>query len=498
MKTVLFSIVVATFFAISLTSISQNVNPNKLQEQTINTQHELLINNEKFSFQATAGTILLKDKKQNPTASIFYVAYTSSSKDYSRPITFAFTGGPGSSSVWLHLGLLGPKRVVMGDKGELLPPPHQLIDNEYTILRQSDIVFIDPVGTGFSKSNDTIPAEKFYGIDEDIQSIGEFIRLYLLKNKRFSSPKFIIGESYGGLRATGLTTFLQDKYGIYLNGIMMISPFMNGLINNFSPGNDLPYITTLPYYTSTAWYHKKLKNNLQSDFTATLKKSEKFAQNDYALALLKGNTISESEFNIVATQLSEFTGLSVDYIKRKRIRITPLEFGKKLLEKERLVLGRFDSRYSRPEIPIDGVIDYSIYSEPSATIVDGPFSTTLYEYLYIDLNYKTNVRYNIDNFESGKKWNFSKFKGRSIYMGDHLRKSLVKNPYLKVFVATGYFDGATPYSNIKFDFDHIQFENNSKANVTIKYYDAGHMMYIDKAQLIKLSEDLNQFIKSAY
>ncbi|WP_430811925.1 MULTISPECIES: S10 family peptidase [unclassified Carboxylicivirga] len=469
----------------------------ELKEQTVKTKHKLVINNSTLNYTATAGTIILKNKDQKPAASIFYVAYSLDDNITNRPVTFSFNGGPGSSSFWLNLGILGPKRVKMSDNGRSTPPPYHLIDNIYSVLPNTDLVFIDPVGTGFSIALDPTSQDFFYGIDEDIQATAEFIRLYLSKNNRFNSPKLIIGESYGGFRACGVTSFLQNEYGLYINGIMLISPFTNDILTWDSPGNELPYMTTLPFYTATAWFHNKLNDDLMPDLFSTIKKSETFAHNELALAIIKGNNLSESELNSLALNLSEFTGLDVEYLKSKKLRISTKMFYDKLLEKEGLMIGRYDSRLTRRINPTDSWSNYAIY-DPSTTFMDGSYSSTFFQYLKTDLNYPDDRQYITFNSSIANRWKLGKFKGRPIYLGEDISRALIKNPFLKIFVAAGYYDGATPFSVTNYCFDHIHFEENTKDNVTIKYYEAGHMIYNDQTQLQKLSEDLNQFIKSAY
>ncbi len=484
-------------FCLSLVLAQEDKRSPELKEQTIKTKHKLIIDNSAHNYTATAGTIILKDKKQNPLASIFYIAYTLDDSTANRPVTFAFNGGPGASSLGLNLGILGPKRVEMSKNGDLLPPPYHLVDNIYSVLPNTDLVFIAPVGTGFSMADKSTTEDAFYGIDEDMQATAEFIRLYLSKNNRFNSPKLIIGESYGGFRACVVTSFLQNEYNVYINGIMLISPFTNDILTWDSPGNELPYMTTLPFYTATAWFHNKLNDDLMPDLFSTIKKSEAFAQNELALAIIKGNNLSQTELNNLAIRLSELTGLDVEYLKSKNLRISTKMFYDKLLEKDGLRMGRYDSRLTRPINPTDNSASDALY-DPSITIMDGPYSTTFYQYLKTDLNYLDERQYITFNSSISAHWKSGRFEGRPIYLGEDISRALIKNPFLKIFVAAAYYDGATPFSVTTYCFDHIHFEENTKDNVTIKYYEAGHMMYIDQTQLQKLSENLNQFIKLSY
>src|SRR5882724_4968427 len=293
------------------------------EEKVVQTKHSLKISGQEIKYTATAGTILLKLEDGTPKASIFYVAYTKDdvSDASQRPLTFSFNGGPGSASVWLHLGLLGPRRVQMGDAGALLPPPYKLVDNDVSLLDISDLVFIDPVSTGYSRAVPGEAPKQFHGVEEDVQSVADFIRLYATRNKRWSSPKFLAGESYGTTRAAGLSGYLQQRYGMYLNGIVLISAILNFETAEFDAGNDLPYILYLPTYTAIAWYHKKLPADLLGDLRKAVEESRKFAVGEYADALMAGDAFPASRRGEIMQKLARLTGLSPDYIDRTNLRI---------------------------------------------------------------------------------------------------------------------------------------------------------------------------------
>jgi carboxypeptidase C (cathepsin A) len=340
----------------------QKEKETKPQEITSKTQHSIIIDGNKLEYTVTAGTIILKEENvengEVAKASIFYIAYTLDGVENSadRPVTFSFNGGPGSSSVWMHLGLLGPKRVLFDDDGNPLPPPYKLIDNEFTLLSHTDLVFIDPVSTGYSR---TVPKEKpdqFHSLKKDVESVGEFIRLWTTRNNRWSSAKFLIGESYGTTRAGGLSEFLQARYGMYLNGIMLVSSILNFITARFTPGNDLPFILFLPTYAATAWYHKKLSPELQKDLGKTLAQVEEFASGEYTLALMKGNRLSEGERQQIIEKLAYFTGLSKEYVDKTNLRIDIHRFTKELRRSEGITVGRLDSRYTG--FDKDGVGEY--------------------------------------------------------------------------------------------------------------------------------------------
>ena len=329
------------------------------RDEIVVTRHSTTIGGQRVEYAVSTGRIVLREELEKggdnagesegekPRASIFFIAYTREGIDdpATRPITFSFNGGPGSSSVWLHLGVLGPRRVLMDEIGDQLPPPYRLVDNEYSLLDVTDLVFVDPVSTGFSR---VVPGEKarqFHGIKRDIESVGDFIRLYLSRYRRWSSPKFLVGESYGTTRAAGLSGYLQERHGMYLNGIMLVSSILDFQTASFTAGNDLPYILFLPTYTATAWYHKRLAAGLQRDLKTALAEAERFALGDYALALLQGATLPADRRAAIAQRLSALTGLSVEYIERTDLRIEIHRFVKELLRDQRRTVGRLDSRF---------------------------------------------------------------------------------------------------------------------------------------------------------
>src|SRR6266513_4792360 len=298
------------------------------EEKVVQTKHSLKIGGQEIKYTATAGTILLKLEDGTPKASIFYVAYTKDDVNdpSQRSLTFSFNGGPGSSSVWLHLGLFGPRRVQMGDAGSLLPPPYKLVDNDVSLLDISDLVFIDPVSTGYSRAVPGEAPQQFHGITPDVESVADFIRLYATRNKRWSSPKFLAGESYGTTRAAGLSGYLQQRYGMYLNGIVLISSILNFETAKFDTGNDLPYILYLPTYTAIAWYHKKLAADLQGDLQKAIEESRKLAVGEYADALMVGDALPRARRSEITLKLARLTGLSPDYIDRTNLRIEITRF----------------------------------------------------------------------------------------------------------------------------------------------------------------------------
>src|SRR6266436_2309181 len=351
--------------------------PPAPEEKIVQTKHAVKIGGQEIKYTATAGTILLKLEDGTPKASIFYVDYTKDDvNDASqRPLAFSFNGGPGSASVWLHLGLFGPRRVQMGDAGTLLPPPYKLVDNDVSLLDISDLVFIDPVSTGYSRAVPGETPQQFHGITPDVESVADFIRLYTTRNKRWSSPKFLAGESYGTTRAAGLSGYLQQRYGMYLNGIVLISSILNFETAEFDAGNDLPYILYLPTYTAIAWYHKKLPADLQSgEVQKAIEESRKFAVGEYADALMTGDVLPSARRAEIMQKVARLTGLSPDYVDRTNLRIEIQRFTKELLRSERRTIGRIDARFTG--IDRDAAGERPEF-DPSIAAIIGPYSGML-------------------------------------------------------------------------------------------------------------------------
>lgn len=471
------------------------------QERTAVTRHTVVIGGQEISYTATAGTLILREENDKegkgaaPKAEIFYVAYTRDDAvdAGARPLTFSFNGGPGSSSVWLHLGVLGPRRVPMPERPVLPPPPYGLVDNEHSLLDVSDLVFIDPVTTGYSR---TIPEEKpeqFHDFKKDIESVGEFIRLYTTRYRRWRSPKYLIGESYGTTRAAGLSGYLQERHGMYLNGIMLVSSILNFQTAHFDPGNDLPFILFLPTYAATAWYHHQLAPELQQDLAATLREVEDFAQGPYALALMKGDALPDAERAEVAAQLARYTGLSREYVEQTNLRINIYRFVKQLLRHQRRTVGRLDSRYTG--IDRDAAGDEVEY-DPSYAAIQGPFTAALNDYLRSELNFESDLPYEILT-ERVQPWRYEQHQNQYVNVAETLRKAMCLNQHLKVFVANGYYDLATPYLATVYTLNHMALDASLRGNLTLGYYEAGHMMYVHGPSLARLKGDLARFVVSA-
>ncbi len=477
------------------------------QDQIVESKHAIVLGGQEITYTVTTGTIVLKEESEKkgeqagesegekPKASVFFIAYTRDDvpERTTRPLTFSFNGGPGSSSVWLHLGVLGPRRVSMGDVGSLLPPPYRLVDNEYSLLETSDLVFVDPVSTGFSRPVMGEKAKEFHGFKKDIASVGDFIRLYTSRYQRWTSPKFLIGESYGTTRAAGLSGYLQDRHGLFMNGIMLVSAILNFETAEFDPGNDLPFCLFLPTYTASAWYHKKLEPRLQKDLRATLREVEDFAAKEYVLALMKGSSLPAGERTRLVNRLARYTGLAPEYIERTELRINIHRFTKELLRSEHRTIGRLDSRFTG--IDRDSAGERHEF-DPSLAAITGPYTAALNDYVRRELNYETDLPYEVLNPQV-LPWSYSEFENRYVNVAETLRKAIATNPFLKVFVANGYFDLATPYFATQYTFNHLGLDPSLEQNISMAYYEAGHMMYVHQPSLAQLSQDLKGFIRSS-
>lgn len=467
----------------------------KVEEEFVETAHTVRIAGASIDYTATAGTMILTDDEGKQKATIFYISYmkTSVKDPGDRPITFSFNGGPGSSSVWLHLGLLGPKRVELDEGGTAPPPPYRLVENEYSLLDVSDLVFIDPVTTGFSRPAPGEDPKQFHGVDEDIMWVGEFIRLFITRSERWGSPKFLIGESYGTLRAAGLSEYLQERHGIYLSGIMLVSSILNVQTTHFVVGNDLPYILFLPTYSATAWYHGKLGKRFAGDLASLLSEAEIFALGEYASVLMLGDDVPQERYEKVVHRLAELTGLSPGYIRQTNIRINIWRFTKELLRDRRLTAGRLDSRFTGRDR--DAVGERPEF-DPSYSNIYGPYSAALNDYVRREIGFESDLPYEILT-DKVYPWSYGSYKNRFVNVAEKLRSAMTQNPALKVYVANGYYDLATPYLATKYTFDHMGLENEMKDNISMGYFEAGHMMYIHLPSLKKLKNELADFLLEA-
>jgi carboxypeptidase C (cathepsin A) len=483
---------------------SKETPPPHHEEISTQTSHTVSIGGKDVPYDATAGRVILKEEDGKKKASFFFVAYAKSdvADRSSRPIVFSFNGGPGSSSVWLHLGALGPRRVLLNDEGMPYPPPGRLVDNDYSILDAADLVFIDPVGTGFSRAIPGEEAKSFHHFTKDIEAVGEFIRIFLTRHQRWSSPKFLAGESYGTTRAAGLAGHLYQRYGLTFNGLLLISSILNfqtagfdGATGTFRRGNDLPYVLFLPTYAATAWYHERLgAKDQKRPLRELLNEVEQFAATDYATALFQGDALSEQQFRKVARRVARYTGLSETYVTRYDLRIEILRFCKELLRDQRRTVGRIDARYTGIDRFADGD---AFESDPSIDATMGPYTSALNAYVRDELEYESDLPYEVLSNETWRNWDYEDFKNAYVDVSEALRETMSRTRFMKVFVANGFLDLATPYFATEYTFNHLGLDETLRDNVSMKYYEAGHMMYVHVPSLQQLAGDMRTFLENA-
>jgi carboxypeptidase C (cathepsin A) len=489
--------------------------PAEPKERLVSTEHRLAVGKKTLEYTATCGTLVLRDytptytsaddKKDGPprkpdkaTASFFFVAYTlktakKADKDdaRARPITFSFNGGPGSSSVWLHLGILGPQRVACDEMGNSPPPPYALTDNEHTLLTDSDLVFIDPVGTGHSRIAEGEKPNEFHEYQRDLDSVGEFIRLYLTRYGRWGSAKYLIGESYGTTRAAGLSLHLQDKHDIFLNGVMLVSLAIDMQTLSFDHGNELPYALFLPTYAATAWYHKALAADLQKrPLAEVVKAAETFATGDYTVALMQGSALPAPARERIAAQVARYSGLSTAYVLKAELRPNEFRFFKELLRERGQVVGRLDSRFLGQDA--DDVGEHP-ETDPFMNAVLGAYATAINRLLKETLKYETDAPY-VVHAPIWDKWTWKGFENKYVNVGASLRKAMQANPHMRVYVASGYYDLGTPHAAGDYTLSHLGLRGEALGRVSVSYFEAGHMMYIHRPSLVRMAKELRAFV----
>ena len=450
-----------------------------------------------LDYTARAGFMPLHDESGELLATIFHVSYVldRDPDPADRPVTFVFNGGPGSASLWLHLGAAGPMRVAMTDDGAAPTPPGGLIVNEGTWLAATDLVFIDPVGTGFSRPAEGHEQSEFSGLDNDARSVAEFIRLWTTQHERWASPKFLAGESYGTTRAAALSRRLQADDNLYLNGVILISSILNFQTALFDAGNDLPYALILPTYTATAWKHGRLPADLQEgSLTAALAESRAFALGDYWLALAKGAALTSGERARVAQRLARLTGLSPDYIERANLRVAIGRFVKELRRDDRRTVGRLDTRFLGMDADAAGE---SFEYDPSLAAISGAYAAALNDYIRRELGFESDLPYEILTGRV-RPWPWGEESEQGyVNVADDLRAALTRNPFMRVHIASGYYDLATPFFATEYTVDHLGLEPELRDNISMSYYESGHMMYIRKPALLRLRRNVEAFIESA-
>jgi carboxypeptidase C (cathepsin A) len=458
------------------------------------TKHVARVGGVVLNYTTTTGYMPIRNAATGETeAKIFFIAYTLDNGGAKRPLMFSFNGGPGSASVWLHLGALGPKRVKMLDDGLMPPPPYELVDNDQTWLTETDLVFIDPVGTGYSRAMKADLGAKFFGVNGDIESVGEFIRMYLGRYERWNSPLFLVGESYGTTRAAGLSNHLFER-GIGLNGILLISTVLNFQTIRFASNNDLPLALIFPSYATTAWYHKQLSPQMQAKTVQEIaREAEDFAMNEYMPAMLRIERLSATEKQNILDKFNRLTGLSKQFIEQNNFRVELGEFMKELLRSQRRTTGRLDSRF----IGIDrDAAGGNTDSDPSMNAIRPPYTAAFNDYVRRELGFRSDLEYYILGGGISSPWNWNVNDGYAD-TSIRLKDAMAKNPYMKIFMANGYYDMATPFFAAEYTVSAMNLEPSLRQNITFAYYEAGHMMYIEKNSLRKLKEDAARFIQSS-
>jgi carboxypeptidase C (cathepsin A) len=469
-------------------------------DELVTTRHTMMIDGAELKYAATAGRMVLRTEGHTddkfdgpqPKAQVFLTSYVvdrdqGATAPNERPVTFAFNGGPGSSSIWLHLGLLGPRRVLMGDAGELRPPPYGIADNSQTLLRHSDLVFIDPVSTGYSRAIKGEKSKDFHEYRADIESVAEVIRLWTTRHDRWMSPKYLCGESYGTTRASGIARHLQERAGLYLNGLMLISAFLDGGSIAFTPGNDYPYVTYLPTYAAIAHYHGKLGDRPLRDVLA---EAEEYATGEYRRVLALGSRASANERAAAIEKVAALTGLSPNYVDAVNLRPEHVRFLTELLRDEHKTVGRIDGRFTGWDS------DYGRErwtTDPSIDAITGPYSAAFNHYVRSELGYSSDLNYEVLT-ERVNPWSYKEFEAQNVHVLDKLAEAMRVNPHLRVHVACGYYDAATPYFAIENDIAHLAIPDELARNIEFAYYEAGHMMYVHEPSRLDQSARLAEFV----
>ncbi len=501
--------VVAAVVAVPAWAATASANKQASTASVVKAKHvvtsgSVTVEGHRIEYRATAGTIILRNAKGKPTASMFYVAYTKKGvrNEDDRPVTFFWNGGPGSSSVWLHMGAFGPERVVTKNDTHTPPAPYKLVNNQYSLLDATDEVFVDAVGTGYSRvigkaEGGVGKGKDFWGVDQDVKSFAQFITRYITQNHRWNSPKFLFGESYGTTRAAALSRYLEQHDNMDPNGVILLSSILNFYADSFNAGNDLPYELFLPTYTAVADYHHKLPNP-PKDLAAYLKQVEAFAMGPYAHALAKGNALSSEERAQIATKLHDYTGLPVAYLQKADLRVTGMEFEHELLGASDETVGRLDARFRGPSMdPLSQTAHY----DPQAAAISSAYVAAFNAYAGRVLNFQENQRYIPESGKVIRAWDWKHKNPRTGQawpglpnVAVDLAQAMKYNPDLKVLVNAGYYDLATPFYAAKYQVEHLEIPPSIQGNIHLAYYYSGHMVYVHVPSLKKLHDTVAAFI----
>lgn len=487
----LFSVLLISTFAFAQDPDRKEPPPaSKPEPAPVQTHHVITLDGAPLEYTATAGRLTLKTDDGKPLAHIFFVAYELENGGPERPVTFAFNGGPGSSAMWLHLGALGPRRVVLGPKGLSIPPSYDLVDNAYTWLPFTDLVFVDPIGTGFSRAAKGVDPKDFYNFQRDVKSMGRFIRMYLSKYDRWMSPKMLVGESYGTTRAAGLLEYLQTENGVNINGAVLISSVLNFQTISYDEGNDLPYILALPSMTAAAIYHDRLGAFKKTPLQEVLSEVEKWAISDYSAALARGDTIPPRMREKIADRLAKYTGLSPAYILTNELRVSTYEFIAELMRDSGKSLGLMDSRVANtavsPEAPYQLV-------DPSLFIPTGPFVATFNAYVRQELQYKTLMEYEYLNLEISREWDWCEKSQGYLVVTDDLQEAMTLNSQFRAFCASGLYDLTCPYLTQEYSLAHLGLAPALRDRLEYARYPSGHQIYTSVKALEMFAADVARF-----
>ncbi len=460
------------------------------------TEHEVtLANGEVLVYEATTGYLELKNEEGKTRARVFSVAYTVKPAEEGageRPVVFCFNGGPGASAVWLHLGALGPRIVTFPEDGTAGPaPPASVEPNPQTLLEVADLVFVDPVSTGYSRATEAKKAREFHGFDPDIESVSEFIRLWITEHERWAAPKYLLGESYGAIRVSAVAKRVQSRFGMYLNGVVLLSGLLDFGTLLEAEGNDLPYVAFFPSYATTAHYHGQLGEALQAKpVDEVADEARAFAQGPYATALLRGNRLLENERAAVTERFVELSGLDADFVRRSGLRVDPSSFRKRLLWDEEKMIGRFDARVvTEARAP---AFSFPL-GDPSFDILLGGFSSGFNAYVRRELKFEDEAIYEILS-PLVRPWSYGSFENEYVSVTESLEAAMQQNRYLRVLVNCGYHDLATPFGGMEHSLSQMDLPEALRSNIDVTYYPGGHMMYTVPASLEALARDLKGFV----